>query len=77
MFLLAAISMSVSLSAGDTVRYTLQQCREMALSNSASARAQESSVLAAKYNRQAALAAVLLLFTVTARLRLIGIAPRR
>ena len=56
--LLTVISMSVSLSAGDTVRYTLQQCREMALSNSASARAQESSVLAAKYNRQAALAAM-------------------
>ena len=56
--LLTVISMSVSLSAGDTVRYTLQQCREMALSNSASSRAQESSVLAAKYNRQAALAAM-------------------
>lgn len=44
--------------AGDTVHYTLQQCREMALTTGTTAKAQEESRLAAKYNRQAALAAM-------------------
>ena len=47
---------SLGVSAGDTLRYTLQSCREMALKNSVSAQVQEESQLAAKYNRQAALA---------------------
>ena len=44
--------------AGDTVQYTLAACRELALSNGASAKSQEELRLAAKYNRQAALAAM-------------------
>ena len=44
--------------ASDTLLYTLQQCRELALTQSASAKSQEESRLAAKYNRQAALAAM-------------------
>ena len=44
-------------TAGDTVQYTLQQCRDLALTAGSSARSQEESRLAAKYNRQAALAA--------------------
>ena len=44
--------------AGDTLHYTLEECREMALHNSASARSQQEAQLAAKYNRQAALAAM-------------------
>lgn len=49
---------SLGLTAGDTVRYNLANCRALALENSASARIQQESVLAAKYNRQAALAAM-------------------
>lgn len=45
-------------TAGDTVQYTLQQCRDLALTAGSSARSQEESRLAAKYNRQAALAAM-------------------
>ena len=44
--------------AGDTVHYTLPQCREMALTTGMTAKAQEESRLAAQYNRQAALAAM-------------------
>ena len=44
--------------AGDTLQYTLAACREMALSNSTASRSQEEMRLAAKYNRQAALAAM-------------------
>ena len=44
--------------ASDTLLYTLQQCRELALTQSASAKSQEESRLAAKFNRQAALAAM-------------------
>lgn len=47
---------SLGVSAGDTLRYTLQNCRDLALNNSVSAQVQEESMLAAKYNRQAALA---------------------
>ena len=42
---------------GDTVRYTLQACRDMALSRGISAKADEEAKAAAKYNRQAAMAA--------------------
>lgn len=58
LFILAVFSMTAGIYAGDTLHYTLRQCREMALKNSASARADEASVLAAKYNRQAAFAAM-------------------
>lgn len=44
--------------ANDTVPYTLAQCREMALTKGVSAQSQEEARLAAKYNRQAALAAM-------------------
>ena len=46
------------LTAGDTVYYDLQQCRDMALTSGMSAKSQEETRLAAKYNRQAALAAM-------------------
>lgn len=42
----------------DTTRYTLQQCRELALTKGAASQSQEEAQLAAKYNRQAALAAM-------------------
>lgn len=45
-------------TAGDTVQYTLQQCRDLALTKSVSSKSQEETRLAAKYNRQAALAAM-------------------
>ena len=44
--------------AGDTVQYTLLQCRDMALTKGASAQSEEEARLAAKYSRQAALAAM-------------------
>lgn len=53
-YLLCFVSLGVK--AGDTLRYTLQACREMALNNSVSTQVQTESMLAAKYNRQAALA---------------------
>ena len=49
---------AVSMTAADTLRYTLEQCHEMALNNSASARMQSETQLAAKYTRQSALAAM-------------------
>lgn len=49
---------SLSLCAGDTLVYTLSQCREMALASGTTARSQQELQLAAKYNRQAALAAM-------------------
>lgn len=48
----------VPAKASDTLLYTLQQCRELALTQSASSKSQEESRLAAKFNRQAALAAM-------------------
>ncbi len=48
----------LAIQAQDTLVYSLSQCREMALSNGASAKSQEELRLAAKYNRQAALAAM-------------------
>ena len=56
-FALSAL-MCVCASAADTLFYSLRQCREMALSNGALAKSQEELRLAAKYNRQAALAAM-------------------
>lgn len=44
--------------AGDTVHYTLQACREKALTVGTSAQSQEELRLAAEYNRKAALAAM-------------------
>ena len=44
--------------ANDTIYYTLQACRDLALSNSASAKMQQEEMLVAKYNRQAAMAAM-------------------
>ena len=53
--LLAAIT---PVQAGDTLHYTLEQCREMALTKGSSAQSQEEARLAAEYNRKAALAAM-------------------
>ena len=44
--------------AGDSVHYSLQQCRDMALNSGAVSKSQEELRLAAKYNREAALAAM-------------------
>ena len=44
--------------ASDTLRYTLHQCRDLALTSGAASKSQEELRLAAKYNRQAALAAM-------------------
>ena len=55
-FLCAASS--VSMQANDTLRYALQQCRDLALTSSNAAKSQEETRLAAQYNRQAALAAM-------------------
>ena len=44
--------------AGDTIPYTLQQCRDLALTSGAASKSQEEVRLAAKYNREAALAAM-------------------
>ena len=47
-----------SLHAADTIFYSLQQCRDMALTKGSSAKSQEETLLAAEYNRKAALAAM-------------------
>lgn len=59
-FLLFTLSVSglSTVKAQDTLLYTLQQCRDMALTSGTSSRSQEEALLAAKYNRQAALAAM-------------------
>jgi len=49
---------AISAQAGDTVQYTLQTCREMALTAGAKAKSQEEVRLAAEYNRKAAMAAM-------------------
>ncbi len=56
--ILLVSSMVMTAFAGDTIYYTLQQCRDLALTSGASTKAQEESRLAAKYNRQAALASM-------------------
>ena len=48
----------IPLRASDTLQYTLQECRNMALTTGTSARSLEESRLAAEYNRKAALAAM-------------------
>ena len=48
----------LSMQANDTIRYSLQQCRDLALTSGNSAKSQEETRLAAKYNREAALAAM-------------------
>ena len=50
--------LTASDTATNSTHYTLQQCRELALSAGYSAKSQEESRLAAKYNRQAALASM-------------------
>lgn len=56
--ILLVSSMVMTAFAGDTIFYTLQQCRDLALTSGASSKAQEETMLAAKYNRQAALASM-------------------
>lgn len=56
--ILALCTFVISAKANDTLLYTLQQCRELALSQSNSSKSQQETLLAAKYNRQAALAAM-------------------
>lgn len=46
------------LFAGDTLHYSLAQCRDLALTSGNASKAQQETQLAAKYNRQAALAAM-------------------
>ena len=50
--------LSLSAYAGDTISYTLQGCRDMALTKSSSAKVHEESRLAAEYTRKAALASM-------------------
>ena len=50
--------MALGAYAEEAMHYTLADCRAMALENSTSARSQQEARLAAKYNRQAALAAM-------------------
>ena len=59
-FILYSFSVAVftPAHASDTLQYTLQACRELALSSGTSSKSQEEAQLAAKYNRQAALAAM-------------------
>ena len=49
---------TIAAKASDTLQYNLEQCRDLALTSGTSAKSQEESLLAAKYNRQAALAAM-------------------
>ena len=56
--LIVLMALCLQSKAGDTLQYTLLQCRDLALTAGSSARSQEESRLAAKYNRQAALAAM-------------------
>ena len=58
LFVASLLAFTMSVKAGDTLRYTLEQCHEFALQNSATARLQSEEVQAAKYGRQAALAAM-------------------
>lgn len=60
LFFLLSFSEAVfaPLFATDTLRYSLQQCRDMALTRGVSSQIQEEARLTAKFNRQAALAAM-------------------
>ena len=55
---LIACALTLSSYGADTLRYTLQDCREMALTKGTSAQTNEELRLAAEYNRKAALAAM-------------------
>ncbi len=57
-FLILFLLFCSSGGAADSLRYSLHQCRDMALLNGTSARAQEQTRLAAEYSRKAALAAM-------------------
>ena len=57
-FILMACALTVAVYGSDTLRYTLQDCREMALTKGTSAQTNEELRLAAEYNRKAALAAM-------------------
>ena len=50
--------LTITTYAQDTLFYTLQDCREMALTHGASVKSKEEERLAAEYNRKAALAAM-------------------
>lgn len=52
------VAHAISAFCQDTVQYRLEDCRKLALSYNASSRSQEEMRQAAKYNRQAALAAM-------------------
>ncbi len=58
LLLALGLGTAIPASAGDTLYYSLQQCREMALNSGMSAQSQKETHLAAQYNRQAALAAM-------------------
>ena len=51
-------TLSLPLSAADTLVTTLSACRDMALHTGSSAKAKQEAILAAEYNRKAALAAM-------------------
>ncbi len=57
-FILMACALTVAAYGADTLRYTLKDCREMALTRGTSAQTKEEMRLAAEYNRKAALAAM-------------------
>jgi len=56
--ILALVGYILSAQAGDTVQYTLTDCRQMALDRGATSRSQQEVLKAAEYNRKAALAAM-------------------
>lgn len=56
LFLVCVLSMPVH--AGDTLRYDLQTCRDMALANGVASRTSQELLKAAEYNRKAAFAAM-------------------
>lgn len=58
LILCLVLMQATNLLCQDTVSYRLQDCRQLALSYNASSRSQEEMREAAKYNRQAALAAM-------------------
>lgn len=58
MAILAVLSLCAPSYAGDTIRYTLAACRDMALSKGASSRSSQEVLKAAELNRKAAFAAM-------------------
>ena len=55
---MSVLAVSVLAEAGDTIRYTLEQCHEMAIENGPTSRSREQLLQAAELNRKAALAAM-------------------